>query len=84
MSAIGLLSSASTCVRSLIHEEGIEPGRVSVIGDPRSNAARLVPTARLREEVRRDVGLAPGRPLIVLVSKYVSLLFLGAGEGSAH
>jgi glycosyltransferase involved in cell wall biosynthesis len=61
--------------QSLIHEEGIEPGRVSVIGDPRSNAARLVPTAHLREEVRRDFGLAPGRPLIVLVSKYVSLLF---------
>lgn len=61
--------------QSLIHEVGIEPGRVSVIGDPRSNAAKLVPTARLREEVRRDFGLAPGRPLIVLVSKYVSLLF---------
>jgi glycosyltransferase involved in cell wall biosynthesis len=61
--------------QGLIHEEGIEPARVSVIGDPRSNAARLVPTARLREEVRRDFGLAPGRPLIVLVSKYVSLLF---------
>jgi glycosyltransferase involved in cell wall biosynthesis len=61
--------------QSLINEEGIEPGRVSVIGDPRSNAARLVPTARLREQVRLDFDLAPGRPLVVLVSKYVSLLF---------
>jgi glycosyltransferase involved in cell wall biosynthesis len=48
---------------------------VSVVGDPRSNAARLVPTGRLREEVRHDFSLAPGRPLVVFVSKYVSLLF---------
>jgi len=61
--------------QSLVREEGIEPARVSVVGDPRSNAARLVPPARLRADVRRDFGLAPGRPLVVLVSKYVSLLF---------
>ncbi len=60
---------------SLVREEGVEPERVSVVGDPRSNAARLVPSARLRADVRRDFGLAPGRPLVVLVSKYVSLLF---------
>jgi len=61
--------------QSLVREEGIEPWRVSVVGDPRSNAARLIPPERLREEVRRDFGLAPDRPLVVLVSKYVSLLF---------
>ena len=61
--------------QGLVNEEGIAPDRVSVIGDPRSNAARLVPATRLGEEVRRDFGLAPGRRLIVLVSKYVSLLF---------
>jgi glycosyltransferase involved in cell wall biosynthesis len=60
---------------SLIREEDIEPERVSVVGDPRSNAARLVPPARLRAEVRRDFGFQPDRGLVVLVSKYVSLLF---------
>jgi len=61
--------------QSLIREVGIETERVSVVGDPRSNAARLVPTARLREEVRRDFSLTPGRPLVIFVSKYVSLVF---------
>jgi glycosyltransferase involved in cell wall biosynthesis len=61
--------------QSLVRELGIEEERVSVVGDPRSNAARLVPTGRLREEVRHDFSLAPGRPLVVFVSKYVSLLF---------
>jgi len=60
---------------SLIREEDIEAERVSVVGDPRSNAARLVPPARLRAEVRRDFGFQPDRGLVVLVSKYVSLLF---------
>lgn len=60
---------------SLVREEGIERERVSVVGDPRSNAARLVPPARLRAEVRRDFGFQPDRGLVVLVSKYVSLLF---------
>ena len=46
-----------------------------MVGDPRSNAARLVPTAQLREEVRRDFSLTPGRPLVIFVSKYVSLVF---------
>jgi len=61
--------------RSLVREEGIEPWRVSVVGDPRSNAARLVAPTRLRQEVRRDFGLPLDRRLVVLVSKYVSLLF---------
>jgi glycosyltransferase involved in cell wall biosynthesis len=61
--------------QSLVRELGIDPERVSVVGDPRSNAARLVPTARLREEVRHDFSLAPDRPLVIFLSKYVSLLF---------
>jgi glycosyltransferase involved in cell wall biosynthesis len=61
--------------QSLIDDEGIEPERVRVIGDPRTNAARLVPLAQLREEVRHDFGLAPDRPLVVFLSKRVSLLF---------
>ena len=62
----------------LVQEEGVDSNRIAVVGDPRSNAARLVPPARLREEVFRDFGLAPDRPLLVLVSKYVSLLFSAA------
>jgi glycosyltransferase involved in cell wall biosynthesis len=62
-------------VRSAFARHGIDPRRVTVAGDPRSNAARLLPPARLREEVFRDFRLPPGRPLLVLVSKYVSLLF---------
>ena len=59
----------------LVAEQGVDPARVEVTGDPRSNAARLVPPAELRAAVYRDLGLAPGRPLVILVSKYVSLLF---------
>jgi hypothetical protein len=59
----------------LVREQGVDPARVVVIGDPRSNAARLLPAAALRAEVCRDLGLDPARPLVVLISKYVSLLF---------
>jgi hypothetical protein len=59
----------------LVAEQGASPARITVVGDPRSNLARLVPPRELREAVVRDLGLAPGRPLFVLVSKYVSLLF---------
>jgi glycosyltransferase involved in cell wall biosynthesis len=59
----------------LVAEKLVDAARISVVGDPRSNAARLVAPARLREEVVADFGLAPGRPLLVMVSKYVSLLF---------
>jgi glycosyltransferase involved in cell wall biosynthesis len=59
----------------LVGEEGIEPERVTVVGDPRSHAVRLVPTGRLREEVRHDFSLALDRPFIVLVSRDVSPLF---------
>jgi CDP-glycerol glycerophosphotransferase (TagB/SpsB family) len=46
-----------------------------VVGDPRSNAARLVPRTELRRAVADDFGLDPARPLIIFVSKYVSFLF---------
>jgi glycosyltransferase involved in cell wall biosynthesis len=60
---------------ALVKEEGIDPRRISVVGDPRSDAARLLPRERLRGDVLRDFDLSPDRPLIVVVSKYVSLLF---------
>ena len=63
-------------LRERLVEEGlVESRRLFVMGDPRSNAARLVPPTQLRTEVRRDFGLLPDRPLLVLVSKYASLLF---------
>src|SRR5205809_328426 len=63
-------------------EQGIEARRLMAVGDPRSNAARLVPPERLRADLCSDLRLEPGRPLIVMVSKYVSLLF-SAGEKEA-
>ena len=62
--------------------QGIEARRLVAVGDPRSNAARLVPPERLRADLCSDLRLEPGRPLIVMVSKYVSLLF-SAGEKEA-
>ena len=53
----------------------VEPRRIAVVGDPRSDAARRVEPARLRDEIVRQFGLPSDRPLLVLVSKYVSLLF---------
>lgn len=54
---------------------GIPGDRVAIVGDPRSNAARLIPRADLRRGVLERFGLTDDRPLYVLVSKYVSLLF---------
>src|SRR5262249_9519225 len=62
----------------LTAERIAEPQRISVVGDPRSDAARRVPSARLRDEITRELGLAPDRPLLVFVSKIVSLLFSAA------
>ena len=62
-------------VRAAMVTQGLEPRRLTVVGDPRSNAARLVPRARLREQVCADFGLDSSRPLLILVSKYVSVLF---------
>ena len=63
--------------------EGIEPERISVVGDPRSNAARLVPRAEIRRVVADAFGLDPARPLLVFASKYVSFLF-SAEEKEAY
>jgi glycosyltransferase involved in cell wall biosynthesis len=54
---------------------GMPADRVAIVGDPRSNAARLIPRAELRRGVHEHFGLSDDRPLYVLVSKYVSLLF---------
>ena len=62
-------------VRAALVEQGLVPSQLAVVGDPRSNAACLVERERLRAQVFADFGLAPGRPLLVLVSKYVSVLF---------
>jgi glycosyltransferase involved in cell wall biosynthesis len=62
-------------VRAAMVSQGLAPSRLAVVGDPRSNAACLAPRDRLRAQVFADLGLAPGRPLLVLVSKYVSVLF---------
>ena len=59
----------------LVAEQGVAASLVSVVGDPRSNAARLIPPTELRRQVFADFGLAPGKPLLVFLSKYVSLLF---------
>ena len=69
-------------VRLRLIEQGIEPRRIVAVGDPRSNHARLIPHDQLRADVCRDFGLEPSRPLLVMVSKYVSLLF-SAGEKEA-
>jgi glycosyltransferase involved in cell wall biosynthesis len=59
----------------LVEAKDVDPRRISVVGDPRSNAARLVPPARLREEVCGRFALDPGRPVVVFLSKYASFLF---------
>jgi len=67
----------------LVDVEGVKPELVSVVGDPRSNAARLVPRAELRRDVAGTFGLDPARPLLVFASKYVSFLF-SAEEKEAY
>jgi glycosyltransferase involved in cell wall biosynthesis len=62
-------------VRRGLIEQGIDARRLVAVGDPRSNDARLVPPERLRAEVRQRFGLPSDRPLVVMVSKYASLLF---------
>ena len=67
----------------LMDAEEIKPERISVVGDPRSNAARLVPRALLRRAVAQTFGLDPARPVVVFASKYVSFLF-SAEEKEAY
>lgn len=62
-------------VRDALVRQGIEPGRLAVVGDPRSHAVRLVPREHMRQEVLGDFGLSAERPLLVIVSKYASVLF---------
>jgi len=59
----------------ILREQDVSPEAIAVVGDPRSNAARTVEPARLRADVVRDLELAPDRPLVIFVSKYVSRLF---------
>ena len=56
----------------------VEPRRISVVGDPRSDAARRIPPEQLRSRIVREFDLASGRPLLVVVSKVVSLHFSAA------
>ena len=62
----------------IVREQGVSPQAIAIVGDPRSNAARMVEPARLRAEVLRDLGLVADRPLVIFVSKYVSRLFTAA------
>jgi len=62
-------------VRAEMSKQGIEPRRLTVVGDPRSNAARLMDRTALRERIFTEFELPPDRPLVVLISKYVSVLF---------
>jgi hypothetical protein len=59
----------------LIRERGMLPEQVTVLGDIRSNAARLASRDDLRADISSKFNLKPGRALAVLVSKYVSTLF---------
>ena len=69
-------------VRAALVEQGVEPERLVVLGDPRSDAVRRTPREALRGRVAADLELDPSRPLFVLVSKYVSFLF-SVGEKEA-
>jgi glycosyltransferase involved in cell wall biosynthesis len=59
----------------IISEQGVTADRISVVGDPRSHAARLIPPAALRMEVARHFDLDADRPIVVFLSKYVSRFF---------
>ena len=56
----------------------VDPRRISVVGDPRSDAARRVASAQLRDEIAREFGLPADRPFLIFVSKVVSLHFSAA------
>lgn len=71
-------------VRDGLVAQGIDARRVAVVGDPRANGARLVPLDRLRRDVRLDFGLAENAPLVVVVSKYASVLFSAAEKAAFY
>src|SRR5262245_5881084 len=62
-------------VRNLLVKQGVPPARLVVLGDPRSDEVRRTAPDALRAKVFAELDLDPKRPLIVMVSKYVSLLF---------
>jgi glycosyltransferase involved in cell wall biosynthesis len=62
-------------VRKALAEQGVAPTRLVVLGDPRSDEVRRTPPEKLRAQVFADLELDPKRPLVVMISKYVSLLF---------
>jgi glycosyltransferase involved in cell wall biosynthesis len=62
-------------VRNLLVKQGIPSARLMVLGDPRSDEVRRTAPKILRAEVFAKFNLDPRRPLVVMVSKYVSLLF---------
>ena len=62
-------------VRNLLVKQGVPPARLVVLGDPRSDEVRRTAPETLRAKVFAELDLDPKRPLVVMVSKYVSLLF---------
>jgi hypothetical protein len=62
-------------VRKALIEQGVAPGRLVVLGDPRSDEVRRAAPETLRAQVFAEQNLDLKRPLVVMVSKYVSLLF---------
>jgi hypothetical protein len=62
-------------VRNLLIKQGVPPAKLVVLGDPRSHEVRRTAPETLRAEVFAELELDPKRPLVVMVSKYVSLLF---------
>src|SRR5262249_14293639 len=62
-------------VRDLLIKQGVPSARLVVLGDPRSDEVRRIRPEALRAEVFAKFNLDPKRPLVVMVSKYVSLLF---------
>jgi len=62
-------------VRDLLIKQGVSPAQLVVLGDPRSGEVRRTAPETLRAKVFAELELDPKRPLVVMVSKYVSLLF---------
>ena len=70
-------------VRASLVKQGVDAARIVVAGDPRSNAARLEDRARLREDFAKRFGLSAARPLVIMISKYVSLRAFSIDEKQA-
>ena len=61
--------------REVVQQGDTREDRISVVGDPRSNAARLAPSGVLRRDVARHFDLDAAAPIVVFLSKYVSRFF---------